>query len=447
MKKPFTTYAVVGTGGRVGMFIDPLVRDYHAHTRLAAFCDLSQVRMDFHKRRLLQTYGTDGIATYPADQFDQMLQEQKPDVVIVCTVDSAHGDYILRSVRHGCDVICEKPVTTSVEQCAALLREVPESGRNVRVTFNVRWIPGITQLRRLIAGGSIGTVRHVNLEYLLNTAHGADYFRRWHSDKASSGGLLVHKATHHFDMVNWLVDSIPETVSAIGDLVFYGKKNALARGDGALTAYERYADAPAGDPYSINLQEDDSWRGLYAEAEAETGYIRDRNVFREGITIEDSMSVLVRYRNGAMLNYSLNAYCPYEGFRLCLNGDKGRLEFETLYPNALFKRQNGQAEFEGNPAAVTRRALKRFPLFGEPEEIPVEHLPGSHSGGDPLLQRQMFSAEPSDDPLGRSAGYAQGIASAIIGIAGNRSIATGKPVRISDLIPLAPTATRLQELI
>jgi len=429
------------------MFVDPLARDYHAHSRLAAFCDLSRVRMEFHKKRLLQAYGVDGIAIYPADQFEQMLQEQKPDVVIVCTVDAEHYEYILRSVRHGCDVICEKPVTTSAEQCSALLREVPESGRNVRVTFNVRWIPGISQLRRLVAGGSIGAIRHVSLDYMLNTAHGADYFRRWHSDKTSSGGLLVHKSTHHFDMVNWLLDSIPETVSAMGDLVFYGKKNALARGEGALTEYARYADAPEGDPYAINLLADDYWRGLYAEAEKETGYIRDRNVFREGITIEDSMSVLVRYRNGAMLNYSLNAYCPYEGFRLCLNGDRGRLEFETIYPDSLFKRQKGQAEFAGNPAAVTKRTLKRFPLFGEVEEIPVDHLPGSHSGGDPLLQRQMFSPEPPDDPWGRSAGYEQGIASAIIGIAGNQSIATGKTVCVNDLIQLAPRATRLQELI
>jgi predicted dehydrogenase len=429
------------------MFVDPLVRDYRANCRLAAFCDLSSVRMEFHKKRLFQAYGVDGIATYPAEQFDRMLQEQKPDVVIICTVDAAHCDYILRSVRHGCDVICEKPVTTTAEQCAAMLREVPESGRNVRVTFNVRWIPGISQLRRLVAEGGIGKVRHVSLDYMLNTVHGADYFRRWHSDKESSGGLLVHKSTHHFDMVNWLVDSIPETVSAMGDLVFYGKKNAVERGDGALTGYDRYTGAPAGDPYSINLQGDDSWRGLYVEAEQQTGYIRDRNVFREGITIEDSMSVLVRYRNGVMLNYSLNAYCPYEGFRLCLNGDRGRLEFETVYPDALFQRQRGQAEFGGNPAAVTQRTLKWFPLFGEAREIPVDHSPGSHGGGDPLLQRQMFSSEPPEDPLGRSAGYEQGIASAIIGIAGNQSIATGKMVLVSDLIQLAPAAIRLRDLV
>lgn len=446
MTKEKITYAAVGTGGRISMFIDPLARDYGDSNRIVAFCDLSKVRMDFHKRRLLQTYGVDSIATYGADHFDQMLREHRPDVVIVCTMDSTHTDYILRSVQAGCDVICEKPITTDVEQCLQLLREIPKSGRNVRVTFNVRWIPGITQLRKLVLGGSIGNIKHVNLEYMLDTTHGADYFRRWHSEKGCSGGLLVHKSTHHFDMVNWLTNSIPETVYAMGGLVYYGKENAVARGEEAWTGYSRYAEGSAEDPFHIDLKKDENLRGLYLEAEEETGYIRDRNVFREGITIEDSMSVLVRYRSGIMLNYSLNAFCPYEGFRLCLTGDKGRLEYETRYPTHIIKGQSDSELSAEQNLSETKRTLKRYPLFGDPEEMLVEELPGAHGGGDPLLQRQMFSSSPPPDMLGCSAGYEQGIASAIIGIAGNQSMAKGRPVNITDLIPLAPNAKHLQEL-
>ena len=51
---------------------------------------------------------------------------------------------------------------------------------------------------------------------------GADYFRRWHRNKNNSGGLMVHKATHHFDLVNWWLASKPVTVMAMGDLDFYG---------------------------------------------------------------------------------------------------------------------------------------------------------------------------------------------------------------------------------
>lgn len=78
--------------------------------------------------------------------------------------------------------------------------------------------------------GAIGDVHSVHFEWLLNTEHGADYFRRWHRDKRNSGGLLVHKSTHHFDLVNFWLGSRPQTVYAQGSLMFYGKENAEKRG-------------------------------------------------------------------------------------------------------------------------------------------------------------------------------------------------------------------------
>ena len=72
--------------------------------------------------------------------------------------------------------------------------------------------------------GTIGDVFSVHFEWLLNTKHGADYFRRWHRDKRNSGGLLVHKSTHHFDLVNFWLGTQPKTVFAMGDLRFYKEK-------------------------------------------------------------------------------------------------------------------------------------------------------------------------------------------------------------------------------
>ena len=62
----------------------------------------------------------------------------------------------------------------------------------------------------------------MHFEWLLDTAHGADYFRRWHRLKDVSGGLLVHKSTHHFDLVNWWLADVPTRVYASGGLKFYG---------------------------------------------------------------------------------------------------------------------------------------------------------------------------------------------------------------------------------
>ena len=108
--------------------------------------------------------------------------------------------------------------------------ECPETNREkVTVTFNYRFTPYVSKIKELISKGAIGKILSVDFEWILDARHGADYFRRWHRNKANSGGLLVHKATHHFDLVNWLINQEPETVFAFGGLNFYGPKTKTKR--------------------------------------------------------------------------------------------------------------------------------------------------------------------------------------------------------------------------
>ena len=442
MSNKKTRYAVIGTGGRIGMFTHPIAGRFKDDAELVGLCDPSEVRRTYLQKRLSKEFGIAPIPTY-AD-FDLMMREQKPDTVIVCTPDAFHHEYIARSLDAGADVISEKPMTIDAEKCQAIFDAVQRTGHSVRTTFNVRWSPGATKVRELIEQGAIGRVMHVDYEHILNTAHGADYFRRWHSHKEISGGLLLHKSTHHFDLINWWINGIPSRVFAMGDLVFYGKKNAEARGQGALTRYDRYTGVAEAkdDPFRLALDEDQHMKALYLDAEKETGYIRDQNVFRDGIDIEDTMSVMVKYRSGTMLSYSLNAFCPREGFRASITGDRGRIEYSEGHATHII---TGDAKKMGDIGPQRQLILQK--LFGEPEEIPIQSLEGGHGGGDPLLQEQMFSHSAPKDPFGRSAGHEQGAASLLIGAAANKSMKTGLPVNIDDLVQLNPKARVLSDLI
>jgi predicted dehydrogenase len=259
-------------------------------------------------------------------------RQTHPDLVIVTTTDATHHTYIVQAMERGCDVITEKPITTDREKLSAIMQAVERTGRTLRVCFNARYEPPHTRIRELMMQGVVGKPLAVEFVELLDISHGADYFRRWHREKQHSGGLLVHKATHHFDLVNWWVESFPQEVFAMGALQFYGKKNAEARGE--HVPYDRYTGvaAAAHDPFALRLDRNEELRGLYLAAEAETGYVRDRNVFGEPITIEDTMSVLVRYRNGALLTYGLLAYAPREGLHVAITGTKGRLELDIVEP-------------------------------------------------------------------------------------------------------------------
>lgn len=421
-------YVLVGSGGRAEFFYGAIASDYRDTSELTAFCDTNQTRMNFANKLLKDKYGYNPVTTYKAHEFDRMIAEQKPDAVIVTSVDRTHHTYIIRAMELGCDVITEKPMTVDERKCQEILDAVERTGRQVRVTFNYRYAPHHTKARELIRDGAIGQVTSVHFEWLLNTMHGADYFRRWHRDKRNSGGLLVHKSTHHFDLVNFWIGSQPEEVFAYGDLLFYGKENAEQRG--VTEFYERATgnEYAKKDPFALHLDDNEHLKAMYLDAEPEDGYRRDQSVFGDGISIEDTMGVMVRYKNKAILTYSLNAYMPWEGYRIAFNGTKGRLEMtivEQSYVNS-----GGDKALEG---ALKDKRIILFPHWEAPYEIEIEEGEGGHGGGDPVLLNDIFGT-PKDDPFHRAANHVDGARSILTGIAANRSIRTGQAVKVDELV-------------
>ena len=423
-------YVQVGTGGRARMYYEAISTTYKDRAEMAAFCDLSPTRMNYANKLLTEKYGVAPAKTYYYTDFEKMLDEIKPDTVIVTSVDRTHHDYIIRAMEKGYDVITEKPMTIDEKKAQAIIDCQKRTGKSLRVTFNYRYAPHNTKIREVIMDGTIGDIYSIHFEWLLNTQHGADYFRRWHRNKLNSGGLLVHKSTHHFDLVNFWIGSMPETVFAMGDLNFYGMKNAERRG--VKNFYYRCygSEAAKGDPFAIDIEHNETLKSLYLDAEADSGYIRDRSVFSEDISIEDTMGVMVRYQNNAIMTYSLNAYMPWEGYNVMFNGSKGRLEvnvIEKSYINA-----GGEKADEG---ALVGKKLTVHPMFGKPYEATFDEGKGGHGGGDLVMLNDIFG-DPEPDRFKRAASHVDGAYSILTGIAANRSIASGAPVKVKDLLTL-----------
>lgn len=420
-------YVLVGTGGRAEFFYGAIVRDFRETCKLVAFCDLNQTRMDYANRLLEERYNHPKINTYVHTDFEKMIELEKPDTVVVTTVDRTHHTYIIKAMELGCHVITEKPMTVDAEKCQAIIDATKRTGK-ARVAFNYRYAPHNTKIRELIMNDVIGQVNSVHFEWALDTQHGADYFRRWHRDKRNSGGLLVHKSTHHFDLVNFWLDTKPETVYATGGLRFYGRENAEARG--VTQFYQRAygSEYAKNDPFAIHLEGNDHLKAMYLDAEKEDGYQRDQSVFGDGINIEDTLGVLVTYKNKAILNYSLNAYLPWEGYMVSFNGTKGRIEVrirEQSYINS-----GGSKDEEGR---VKEKSIIVMPMFGKPYEVEVIEGKGGHGGGDPILLQDIFGT-PVKDEFNRAASHVDGSMSILTGIAGNISLNTGQAVKVDELI-------------
>lgn len=401
-------YALAGTGNRgTKMWGRELLAGWSDAVELVAICDLNPMRAE-RARRMIRSN-----APIHTD-FSVLLDQHKPETVIICTRDDTHDDLIVKALESGSDVISEKPITTSVDKLARILDAEKRTGRKVDVSFNYRYAPTSARIKSLLAEGAIGEVTSVDFHWYLDTDHGADYFRRWHAYRRHSGSLFVHKSTHHFDLLNWFLDADPVEVKAFGDLRIYGAAGPFRGSRCRECPYKAECD------YFFDITEDDFLETLYEDPSEVDGYHRDGCVFREDIDIFDTMSASIRYSNGVMASYSLNAAMPIEGYHLAFNGTEGRIEIR------MFEKQPWETPAHDEILLVRN--------FGRGHEtIVVPHAPGGHFGGDNIMRDTLFRGR--HDPLGQRAGTRAGAMSVLTGLAALKSASEGGTVFIADIAP------------
>ena len=403
-------YALAGASSRAYFsYAKPIAEKYRDTAELVGIYDINMGRSGIIGKDCgdVPVYG----------DFDEMILASKPDSVIVTTVDAYHSDYAVRALELGCEAIVEKPLTIDAPRCRAILDAEKKYGKKVTVIFNMRYVPFVSKIKELVFCGAVGEVYNVHFEWLLDRvmgfgAHGASYFRRWNSRMEKSGGLLLHKCTHHFDFINWVIGAVPKKVSAFGKLNLYGKNGAY-RGENC-----RNCGNAKECPFYYRLT--DFERQFYAEQEKYDGYYKDGCVFSEEIDIYDTVSLTALYDGGQTMSYSLNAAAAYEGWRLAINGSKGRLE--AFCPLTGFQ-------------SAGANAIKVFDLGDNLSEYRVAELTGDHGGSDDLMRDEIFGENAGKpDPLGRAAGISAGVDSLMIGAAANVSIKQGIVADIDELL-------------
>jgi len=388
-----------------------LVAGYDDVVDFVGLCDINPGRLAFAK-------GYIGVDCPTFTSFDELLSRSRPEYVIVTTMDSTHHEVITKAMDAGCDVISEKPLTTDEGQLQAVIDAQSRTGRKLVVTHNYRYSPHRQKMKQLLTDGRIGRLTSVDFHWYLDIYHGAAYFRRWHGKERFSGGLFVHKACHHFDLLNWWIGSEPEVVYGQGALEHYGDNSDFhsdkCRGCSHKERCAFYWDIDK-QPHLVDL---------YTRNEHHDGYMRDGCVWSPEIDIYDKMAATVRYMNGVQVSYSCTTYSPYEGYRIAFNGTEGRLE-------AWVHERQPWAKAAYDELRVTDN-------FGETELIRVGHSGGGHGGGDVRMHDHIFRDPDGPDPYGQRAGLREGAMAVLMGFAARNSVKSGQPVRIDDLSSLTP---------
>lgn len=194
--------ALVGTGHRgTGMWGNSVVKDYSNLVEFVGLCDINPGRLEVARQLI-------GVSCPTFTDFEKMMRETKPDVLIVTTDDNTHDQFIIRGMELGADIICEKSMATDERKIQSIIDAEKRTGKTCRITFNYRYSPHRAKMWEILRSGEIGKLTSIDFHWYLDTSHGADYFRRWHRLVEKSGSLWVHKASHHFDLLNWWIKAI-----------------------------------------------------------------------------------------------------------------------------------------------------------------------------------------------------------------------------------------------
>ncbi|UFT98753.1 Gfo/Idh/MocA family oxidoreductase [Radiobacillus kanasensis] len=423
--------AVCGVSKRaIDMFIKPMTQRFAETNRLVGLLDSDSKRFAVCKEQVQET---SNVPEYKDDEFDRMIAEVSPDVIIVTSRDDTHVHYILKALEHDLDVVTEKPMTTTARDSQRIIDAEASSKGKVTVTFNYRYSPYHMKIKELIREGNIGTITSVDLNWYIDTYHGSSYFQRWNRRREYSGGLSIHKSSHHFDLINWWLEQNPVEVFAFGALHYFGEDSV-------------YNPAKEDDRYCQTCQvkhrcsyymrwntrsesamvQDDHIESDLARKSSYTNYRPDQCIFDSEIEIEDTYTATVRYDKGALLSYSINFSLPYEGYRLAINGTKGRIETTEFHAPSRV------------PFPTPEQTIDYFPLFGSKETIHVVKRGGGHGGGDPVIQEDIFLGV---DPLREYdilSGSKDGAYAVATGEAVWKSVKEKRPILVEELLTSQP---------
>lgn len=156
---------------------------------------------------VLDGYFPDAAFFTEFERFDRHLEKLKRrhtpvEWLSVCSPNYLHDAHARYGLRHGADVICEKPLALNPWNVDALAEIEAETGRRVYSILQLRHHPSVLQLKEFVKKSPSGMVFEVDLTYI--TARGPWYYASWKGDPAKSGGIATNIGIHFFDMLLWV---------------------------------------------------------------------------------------------------------------------------------------------------------------------------------------------------------------------------------------------------
>lgn len=141
--------------------------------------------------------------------WQETIQRQDVEAVLVCTPPGSHAEISIAAMRAGKHVLCEKPLTRTLEEAEDLVRVAWETGRVLKCGFNHRHHPAIWEAKKRLDAGDLGKPLFARCRYGICGRPG--YEKEWRADPLqAAGGQFIEQGTHGIDLIRWFMGEIAE---------------------------------------------------------------------------------------------------------------------------------------------------------------------------------------------------------------------------------------------
>lgn len=384
---------IIGNGMRAVFLVNEILK--RDDFEVVAISDINQESMDM----MNNGYGQDWDEYL---DYKELLKRDDIEGVIILSPDYAHEEQAIAAFEAGKHVFLEKPIAISIDGGKRVIEKRDESGKTLLIGFVLRYNKLYMKMKEIIDSGVIGELKTGWV--LHSVGAGSDwYFHDWHGEVANTGGLLLQKGSHDFDIINWVVDSKVKRISAFGSQNFFGgdKDNALTcpECDERNTCTEAVREShigwktPDGNHMEVHYNQ---WRNQCA--------------FRKEVDVLDDHHVMLQYDNGVKVTYLECHYTPDDNREFIFVGTKGKLTMNNSEDKITVQIRNS--------------------MYDRKEEIVYSNLQSSegHGGGDKnILDDFAFALSTGKQP---GAGGEEGLRAIEVGLLAHKAIEDGEIINL-----------------